>query len=181
MGIRPSGGSVICERGRILEREKARVLGIGVADRYKISTSGYFFFSVSLCLTPNLCSSSMIRSPRFLKFKSLDKIRCVPTTISILPSLIFLKISLVFSRDSSLVNLSISIPSRANLFLKVSECWSASTVVGERITTCFPFNTARRAARSAISVFPNPTSPTTNLSIGSALAISRKISSMAVF
>ena len=48
--------------------ENCKVLGIGVAVIDKISTFSFFSFILSFTLTPNFCSSSIIRSPRSLKF-----------------------------------------------------------------------------------------------------------------
>ena len=45
------------------------VLGIGVADiNNKSQLSPPFFASFILCLTPNLCCSSIIINPKFKKF-----------------------------------------------------------------------------------------------------------------
>ncbi|OPZ31566.1 MAG: hypothetical protein BWY99_02889 [Synergistetes bacterium ADurb.BinA166] len=52
-------------------------------------------------------------------------------------------------------------------------------VVGTRSAACFPPWTARKAARSATSVFPYPTSPTSSLSMGKRRSISSRISEMA--
>ena len=56
--------------------------------------------------------------------------------------------------------------SSANRRRKLRLCWCASTVVGHNTATWRPFSTTRIAARSATSVFPNPTSPHNNRSIG---------------
>ncbi len=48
----------------------------------------------------------------------------------------------------------------------------AKMVVGTKTATCFPSTTAFAAARMATSVFPKPTSPQTNLSIGFSASIS---------
>ena len=43
--------------------------------------------------------------------------------------------------------------------LKVLKCWRDSSVVGTTTATCLPFIAAMKAARSATSVLPKPTSP----------------------
>jgi len=57
-------------------------------------------------------------------------------------------------------------------FAKVRPCCSARIVVGTRTATCFPACTALNAARTATSVFPYPTSPTSSRSIGRARSMS---------
>ena len=53
-------------------------------------------------------------------------------------------------------------------------------VVGTKIATCFPLSTALKAALTATSVFPKPTSPQTKRSIGRSFSISRFMSAVAV-
>ena len=50
--------------------------------------------------------------------------------------------------------------------VKVLKCWRASSVVGTTTATWKPFMAATKAARSATSVLPKPTSPHTSRSIG---------------
>ena len=50
----------------------ARVLGMGVAVKVKMSVSALKDFNASLCLTPNRCSSSTIINPRSLNLSSFD-------------------------------------------------------------------------------------------------------------
>ena len=45
-------------------------------------------------------------------------------------------------------------------------CWRASSVVGTTTATCLPLIAVTKAARSATSVLPKPTSPQTSRSIG---------------
>ena len=63
--------------------------------------------------------------------------------------------------------------------LKVRKCWRASSVVGTTTATCSPAIAATKAARSATSVLPKPTSPQTSRSIGRPLARSSIVSAMA--
>ena len=51
-----------------------------------VSTFTFSCFSFSLVDTPNFCSSSIINKPKSLNATSLPTKRCVPTSISILPS-----------------------------------------------------------------------------------------------
>ena len=56
--------------------------------------------------------------------------------------------------------------SRGSARAKVLMCWRASSVVGTTTATCLPFIAATKAARSATSVLPKPTSPQISRSIG---------------
>ena len=51
------------------------VLGIGVAVKVSTSTPSLIDRICSLCLTPNLCSSSIIKRPKLDIETSLDKMR----------------------------------------------------------------------------------------------------------
>ncbi len=142
------------------------VRGIGVAVSVSTSTSARSAFSASFWRTPKRCSSSMITRPRRVNFTSGESSLWVPITMSSVPSampLIALLISLpVRKRDSSAIFTGQS----AKRSAKVCACCSASSVVGARIATCLPPMTAMKAARSATSVLPKPTSPQTRRSIG---------------
>ena len=61
----------------------------------------------------------------------------------------------------------------------VCRCWVASSVVGTSTATCLPSCTALNAARTAISVLPNPTSPEITRSIGTGRSMSALTSSIA--
>ena len=100
----------------------AKVLGIGVAVITK--TSGLFPFSVIvlLCLTPNLCCSSVTTKPKFLKITFSSKIACVPIKISIFPSANLFKISSFFFLVIPLIKSSHFIPELVKISLKVSKC-----------------------------------------------------------
>ena len=50
--------------------------------------------------------------------------------------------------------------------MKVLACWRANSVVGTTTATCLPFIATAKAARSATSVLPKPTSPQIRRSIG---------------
>ena len=50
--------------------------------------------------------------------------------------------------------------------VKVAKCWRASSVVGTTTATWKPASAATKAARSATSVLPKPTSPHTSRSMG---------------
>ena len=89
IGRRFRGGVAMIERSRAPIREKWRVRGIGVAVKERVSTSLFKRRSFSLAATPNRCSSSMMRSPRFLNVTSFERSRCVPIITSTSPSRIF--------------------------------------------------------------------------------------------
>ena len=57
------GGVSILLISRMPKIDCCRVLGIGVAERDNKSTPGRTALMLSLCLTPNRCSSSIINKP----------------------------------------------------------------------------------------------------------------------
>jgi len=148
------------------------VLGIGVAVIVSTSTLFLYSFICSFAFTPNLCSSSIINNPKFLNFTSLLKTLCVPTKISISPSSNFLIISFCSFGVLKRFKISTLIGYSCILSLNSSYCCCASIVVGAKYTTCFWSITALKAALIATSVFPYPTSPHNNLSIGLGFSIS---------
>ena len=64
--------------------------------------------------------------------------------------------------------------------VKVLVCWRASSVVGTTTATCLPLIAVTKAARSATSVLPKPTSPQISRSIGRPEARSSSVASIAV-
>ena len=62
------GGVLITDKSRAAIKENCKVRGIGVAVRVKVSILFFKVLSLSFTETPNLCSSSMIKSPRSLNF-----------------------------------------------------------------------------------------------------------------
>ena len=66
-------------------RAKFNDLGMGVAERLNMSTSSFNNLIFSFCLTPNLCSSSIMRRPKSLNFTESWITACVPMRISIVP------------------------------------------------------------------------------------------------
>ena len=65
--------------------------------------------------------------------------------------------------------------------LKLLKCCIDKMVVGTRTATCLPSQAARKAARMAISVLPNPTSPQTSRSIGVDFNMSSRTALLAAF
>ena len=155
------------------------VRGMGVAVRTNTSANARSSRSRCLCSTPNRCSSSMMTRPKSEKATSLESNRWVPTKTSTSP------LAVAFSTDwaSSRVRKRLKPSTRKGNPAKRSRndrrCCSARTVVGTNTATCRPDSTALKAARSATSVLPKPTSPQTKRSIGRALAMSRFTASMA--
>jgi hypothetical protein len=71
-------------------------------------------------------------------------------------------------------------PAKApSLSLKVRSCCCTRMVVGASIMVCLPLRAALKAARTAISVLPKPTSPHTSLSIGCGCCMSAFTAAMA--
>ena len=174
------GAVAITEKSRMPSSDIASVRGIGVAVSVSTSTSARSCFSASFWRTPKRCSSSMITRPRRLSFTSRDSSLCVPMTMSISPLASFFDASpwlpcAIRKRDSSAIFTGQS----AKRSVKVWKCCSASSVVGQRTTTCLLSATATNAARSATSVLPKPTSPHTRRSIGLPAAMSVTTASIA--
>ena len=92
MAILFGGGVLMTDKSLAPKSENWRVLGIGVAERVRMSTFDLRVFSLSLIFTPNFCSSSIIKSPKSLNFISFPTILCVPINISNLPSSKFFKV-----------------------------------------------------------------------------------------
>ena len=176
---RRSGAVAITERSRSPSSDIASVRGIGVAVSVSTSTSARNAFRASFWRTPKRCSSSTMTRPRRLNLTSFCKSLCVPMAMSISPvarPFSAAPVSLpLLKRDSSAMRIGQS----AKRSLKVWKCCSASSVVGVSTATCMPSATATKAARSATSVFPKPTSPHTTRSIGLSFAMSASTSSMA--
>ena len=109
------------------------------------------------------------------------KIACVPMRISIFP----------FSRSSIISFLSFDlvdpvskqtlIPIFSNHPLNEEKCCSASISVGHRRAVCQLLDFACKAAKAPIRVFPDPTSPCSNLLIGTSAIRSSLISSQTLF
>ena len=76
-GLRFGGSSSMIEISRSPYNISARVRGMGVAVMTRIS--GFDFAdSTALCLTPNLCCSSVTTRPSFKKTTSSSRSACVP-------------------------------------------------------------------------------------------------------
>ena len=137
-----------------------------------MSTFNRYFFKISFCFTPNLCSSSITNKPRSLNSKLSWSILCVPIQISNLPDFNNFFVSLISLFPLSLFKHPMFTGNWLSLDLKVSKCCSAKIVVGTKIATCLPLWIALKLALIASSVFPKPTSPQSNLSIGELFSIS---------
>lgn len=85
----PSGACLSIDISLSPERARLRLRGIGVAESERTCTLCLRAFIFSLSLTPNLCSSSMIMSQRFLNVSFSERTLWVPIRISIFPSASF--------------------------------------------------------------------------------------------
>ena len=159
--------------------ENCSVLGMGVADIVSVSIFVFSCLSFSFTATPNFCSSSMTSSPRSFHFTFLPINLCVPTRISIFPSSRSASICFVCFAERALERYSTRTGSPSKRPLNVLKCWKASTVVGTSTATCFESLAALKAALTATSVFPKPTSPHTRRSIGRWLSMSAFTSAVA--
>ena len=112
------GGVAMIEKSLSSDKAKWRDLGNGVADRWCTYTFSLRTLIFSFCLTPNLCSSSMIRRPRLLKPISFCRSAWVPIIISIAPCFNSSKIIFFCLMDTSLLIFSILIAVLLNLLIK---------------------------------------------------------------
>ena len=129
------GSSSIIEISRSPYKIRANVLGIGVA--VITNSSGLFPFATifPLCLTPNLCCSSVTTNPKFLKTTSSTNKACVPIKTSIVPFSKFSSISLLFFVLVPPNNNSHFIPNGSSTFVNSCICCSAKIAVGAIIAT----------------------------------------------
>ena len=147
-------------------RARLSVRGMGVADSVSTSTSRFSCLSRSFAATPKRCSSSTTTRPRSLNCTSFESRRWVPMTISTVPSARPWSVAVWAAGATKRDSRRTSIGKAPNRCENVALCWAARTVVGTSTATCLPSWTALNAARSATSVLPYPTSPTTRRSIG---------------
>ena len=152
---------------------------MGVAVMASTSTDARSCFIRSLFATPNRCSSSTMRRPRFLKATSLERRRCVPTTTSTVPCRSPSTTDFCSFGDRKRESSSTRAGKAPKRSVKVFQCCWASTVVGTSTATWYPSATALNAARRATSVLPKPTSPATRRSMGRWRSMSFFTSSMA--
>ena len=111
------------------------VRGMGVAERESTSTEVATVFTLSFWRTPNRCSSSTTRSPKFLKMIFGESSACVPTTTSTFPAAMSSRIpcssaGVRFASDESSSMRTSGMRSRST-----RRCCAASTVVGARRPT----------------------------------------------
>mmetsp|Transcript_5779 Transcript_5779/g.18325 ORF Transcript_5779/g.18325 Transcript_5779/m.18325 type:complete len:208 (+) Transcript_5779:1312-1935(+) len=82
---RPGGGSGSSDVSRRPASAAPSVRGMGVADSVSTSTSTHASFSLSFCVTPKRCSSSMTASPRRRHVCRGASKACVPMATSVSP------------------------------------------------------------------------------------------------
>ena len=118
------------------------------------STISLIDLSRSLSSTPKRCSSSITTSPRSLKRTPSERMPCVPTSTSTVPSAAPRSAAArsdgVAKRECSAIVSGYG----AKRSRKLSKCCCARTVVGTSTATCLPCMAAVKAARSATSVLP---------------------------
>ena len=153
-----------------------RGIGVAVSVRTWPADSAR---SLPLSALPNRCSSSITTRPRSLYSTPLPATAPVPTTTCTDPSAIPASTALRSAAEVRRVSPPTLTPRAAKRRVNSSICWRARTVVGAAIATCRPASTAMAAARSATSVLPKPTSPTTSRSIGLPEARSSRTASIA--
>ena len=132
IGYLSTGGVSIKERLLIPTKDICKVLGIGVAVKVSTSTFSLYSLIFSLWVTPNLCSSSITKSPKSLGLISLPKSLCVPNNISIFPSFNAVIILLVSFKVVNLFNKAISTGKSLNLIFAFSYCCEDKIVVGHK-------------------------------------------------
>ncbi|MDT4872316.1 hypothetical protein FQZ97_1074930 [compost metagenome] len=114
----------------------------------------------------------MMSRPRSLNFTLSLSSLCVPTTMSTEPSARPLAAAVISFAERKRLISAIFTGHLAKRSTSVWWCCSASRVVGASRATWRPPVTATKAARSATSVLPKPTSPHTSRSIGRGLIMS---------
>ena len=111
---------------------------------------------------------------------ALPSSACVPTTMSIVAVREALPWSSFSSAAGTKREACATLTGRPRKrSAKVLKCWRASSVVGTTTATCLPVIAATKAARSATSVLPKPTSPQISRSIGRPAARSSSTASIA--
>ena len=141
-------------------RENCRVRGIGVALMVSVSTFTFSCFSFSFTATPNFCSSSTIRVLEVFKFHTLpDKFVSADRDVDF-PGF---KVGKNLLHLLGLFGARYELHSHREFLQSLGESvvmlCIASTVVGTSTAVCLLSAAALKAARMAISVFPNPTPP----------------------
>ena len=164
---------------RVFTRAMCSVRGIGVAERASTSMPCFHCFIFSFWATPKRCSSSIMSSPRSWNTTSDWSRRCVPMMMSTFPSASRCRTSSVSLPATKRLIIATRRPKGSRRSWKVSRCCWARTVVGTSTATCLPSMTALKAARSATSVLPYPTSPHSRRSMGTGFSMSALISAMA--
>lgn len=158
-GLLAGGGVVRSETLRTPESAKLRLRGIGVAESEDIDVlaeRGDFFLIQN---AETVFFGSTTRSPRSRKRTSVESRRCVPTTMSTVPSLSPLRMSRSSASRVKRVSTATFTRTVRSVFQGIPARSYAKTTSGETKATCRPFNTDRYAAFMATSVFQNPTSP----------------------
>lgn len=143
MGFLDGGGVVSTEIFFIHERARLRLRGIGVAESERTSISDLRALIFSLSRTQNRCSSSITKSQRFLKIIPSPRIRWVPITQSIVPS-VSPRITCWTSFGLlSRVKTAVCTANGSRRFQRDSACSYARTTRGEIRMDCFPLRNAR--------------------------------------
>ena len=156
------------------------VRGIGVAVSASTSTSSRSERSSSFWATPKRCSSSTITSPSCFGITSRESTRCVPIRTSTLPAAKSRRICLTSAGLRKRETISTRTGKSAKRSRNVFQCCCARTVVGTNISVWRPASATAKAARTATSVLPKPTSPQTRRSIGRGASRSSFTASIAV-
>ena len=131
------GFSLIVVKSRSSNTVKAKDLGIGVA-LIIIELTLPFFSNLNLCITPNLCCSSITAKRRLWKCTFLWKRACVPMTILAIPPEIksnFRSLSLRLSDPVKNVTLNLFASCTPNSSFIDFTCCIARTSVGAIIAT----------------------------------------------
>ena len=177
--LRAPGAVASTDTSRSPISAMARERGIGVAVRLSTWQPRDSRLRSAFWAQPKRCSSSTTTRARSAKATSSPSSACVPTTTRASPDAIRARAVSCSDgldrRDSSATGMS----SAAKRSSRVRACWRARMVVGAIRTACRPAITAAAMARSATSVLPYPTSPTTSLSAGASRRRSDRTAAMA--
>ena len=152
-------------------------MGVAVST----STSGITLFCarVARCRTPKRCCSSTIASASRGSFTFSSSSACVPSTSAASPASSLASRARRSFAGVAAVRTASGTSAPAHRPVRVAKCWRARISVGAMNATWCPASIAWRAASSATTVLPLPTSPSSRRCIGCDARRSLTISSSA--
>ena len=177
---RSIGGVAIIERSRTPVSASCSVRGIGVAESVSTWTSARSSFSRSLWLTPKCCSSSTIRSAEVLELDALAEQRMrADDDVDRAVGDALLDAGELRRADQPRGLADIERQAAEALGEGARNAGAREASSARRPPPACPSIAATKAARSATSVLPKPTSPQISRSIGRPAERSSSVASIA--